>query len=150
MTPRRIALVVRRFWPLVGGGAGLAAELAAGLALRGHAPTVLTVAWQKDWPQAFAFEEVAVERLPQAPGKLLGSWQYARALAQWLRARADRFDVVVVVDSARDAATASTALTGAGPAVVAVASAAGGAAALARQGSLCDALIAPTESVAAE
>ena len=50
MTPLRLVLVTRRFWPLVDECENLLARLAAELAQQGASVTVLTARTQAAWP----------------------------------------------------------------------------------------------------
>lgn len=96
MSLRRLVLVTRRFWPLVGGAERAMANLATELAARGLEVTVLTARWEPHWPTEIAYREVPVVRVPQASVRYWGTLQYMRAVRRWLRENPDRYDLVCV------------------------------------------------------
>lgn len=96
MSLRRLVLVTRRFWPLVGGAERAMANLATELAARGLEVTVLTARWEPHWPAEIAYREVPVVRVPQASVRYWGTLQYMRAVRRWLRENPDRYDLVCV------------------------------------------------------
>lgn len=96
MTPPRLVLVTRRFWPLVGGAEAMIANLSAGFRERGAATTILTAQWQADWPPTVEHQGVRVERLPQPRTRWLGTWRYMRALKERLQAGAKQTDLIYV------------------------------------------------------
>ncbi|MBX3415901.1 MAG: glycosyltransferase family 4 protein [Pirellulales bacterium] len=96
MTPPRLVLVTRRFWPLVGGAEAMMANLAAGFRQQGAKTTILTAQWQSDWPRTVEHQGVRVERLPQPRIRWLGTWRYLRALDDRLQSAADEIDLIYV------------------------------------------------------
>lgn len=96
MSLRRLVLVTRRFWPLVGGAERAMANLATELAARGLEVTVLTARWEPHWPAEIAYREVPVVRVPQASVRYWGTLQYMRAVRRWLRENPHRYDLVCV------------------------------------------------------
>lgn len=96
MSLRRLVLVTRRFWPLVGGAERAMANLATEFAARGLEVTVLTARWEPHWPTEIAYREVPVVRVPQASVRYWGTLQYMRAVRRWLRENPDRYDLVCV------------------------------------------------------
>ena len=57
-------MITRRFWPLVGGGEMVMANLACEFKRLGAQPTILTAQWDTTWPLQIEHREVAVQRLP--------------------------------------------------------------------------------------
>jgi len=102
----RPVFITRRFWPCFDGAGRSIAELVAGLAARGAECTVLTALDHPRWPRSIRCRGVAVERIAAAPCGGRSEARFARALAGWLRARRDRYDVVCVSSLGEDALTA--------------------------------------------
>ncbi|HXT60962.1 MAG TPA: glycosyltransferase family 4 protein [Pirellulales bacterium] len=107
MNKPRVVLITRRFWPLVGGAEIVMARLAAELHERGLATTLLTARWQRDWPLEIEHHGVRVVRLPNPRGRFWGTVRYMRAVAGWLRAHRDSFDLVYVSMLKHDAYAAA-------------------------------------------
>ena len=96
MSPLRLVLVTRRFWPLMGRAARATANLAAELVSRKIDVTVLTVRWHPLWPAEVTCGGVPVVRLAGPPGRGRSTTRYVRALARWLEQNQDRYDLVYV------------------------------------------------------
>ena len=96
MSPFRLVIVTRRYWPLVGSAQRAAANLAGELAASGWRVTVLTAAWGKNWPAEITLGGVPVVRLPYPPRSGWETCRYVRLLARWLRSNQDRYDLVYV------------------------------------------------------
>lgn len=118
MKPLRLVLVTRRFWPLVGGAERAMGGLAAELAGRGFAVTLLTARWQPQWPAELTYRGVSVQRLPNPSLRIWGTLQYMRALARWLRQHAAEYDLVYVSMLKHDAYAALRAVGGRVPVVL--------------------------------
>jgi glycosyltransferase involved in cell wall biosynthesis len=114
----RIALVTRRFWPLVGGAESLVASLAAELRSHDVQPQVVTARWDSDWPRQVTLREVPVKRLPHPAQRGWGTLRYMMALGRWLRHNRTELDVVYVSMLKHDAYAAVRALRGTGVPVV--------------------------------
>ena len=112
MTPPRVVLVTRRFWPLVGGAEIMAARLANGLHARGATTTILTARWQTDWPAEIEHHGVRVLRLANPQARVWGTWRYMQALGRWLRQHRSQFDLVYVSMLKHDAYAALAAARG--------------------------------------
>ena len=94
--PRRLALVTRRYPPLIGGAEKVLSYLAKALAEAGADVTVLTAAAQG--AEALPREEAValtrprnggrlqVVRLASSPLRFVGTWLYMRNLARWFAA----------------------------------------------------------------
>ena len=96
MSPMRLVLITRRFWPLVGGAEGVMANLAAEFASRGMEVTLLTAQWHPDWPVRVRYRGASVVRLSNPSLRGWGTFRYMRALERWLRHRAGQYDLVYV------------------------------------------------------
>ena len=96
MTPLRVVLVTRRFWPLLGGAEMAMSNLAAALHEAGHQVTLLTACWHPDWPKEIFHRGVRVIRLPQSQRRLWGTLGYMRRLRLWLLRHRREFDLVYV------------------------------------------------------
>lgn len=109
MSPR-VALITRRYWPLVGGAESLMANLAAELRRQGADPTIVTAQWRGDWPPQMRHFGSPVIRLPNPKPASWGVIRYMTALSRWLRRNQERFDAVLVSRLRHDAYGATTAL----------------------------------------
>ena len=118
MSPPRLVLVTRRFWPLVGGAERVMARLAAGLSGRGWPVTILTARWEEQWPAEIHYAEVPVVRLTQPAQRGWGTLRYMLALGAWLRRHAGSYDLVYVSMLKHDAHAALGAAGGQVPVVV--------------------------------
>jgi glycosyltransferase involved in cell wall biosynthesis len=110
MSALRLALVTRRYWPLVGGAEMAMANLASELRRQGASPIIVTAQWDPSWPKEVVHREAPVVRLPQPRMRMFGTWRYMTALGEWLRDRADSLDLVYVSMLKHDAYAALTAL----------------------------------------
>jgi glycosyltransferase involved in cell wall biosynthesis len=95
MKERRIVLVSRRFWPLTGGPETAMAQLAAGFQRRGANVTLLTLAWDPNWPTTVDFNGIRLIRLPQ-PQRGWLPFRQVQSIQQWLRQNRDQIDLVFV------------------------------------------------------
>ena len=96
MSEMRIAMITRRFWPLVGGAEVVMANLATEFQRLGVKPTLLTAQWDTTWPKHFKHRDVEVQRLPNPDRRGWGTFMYMDALSQWLRKNRDLYDIVFV------------------------------------------------------
>ena len=96
MKPLRLALVTRRFWPLVGGAEVVMANLASEFLRQGTLPVILTAQWEKQWPRKCILDEVPVVRLPHSARQGWGTLRYMTALSRWLKNHSTDFDLVYV------------------------------------------------------
>jgi glycosyltransferase involved in cell wall biosynthesis len=112
MSPLRLALVTRRFWPLVGGAEVAMANLAAEFRRQGQEATIVTAQWEKHWPTELVHREVPVVRLPQPKLRGWGTLRYMYALGSWLSAQQPKLDGVLVSMLKHDAYAALGALRG--------------------------------------
>lgn len=106
----RLALVTRRFWPLVGGAEMAMANLAAEFRRQGHSVRILTGRWEKHWPREMVHREVPVTRLPHPRLRGWGTLRYMVALTSWLKREKDNLDAVLVSMLKHDAYCAVEAL----------------------------------------
>lgn len=103
MKPRRVVLVSRQFWPLVGGAQVVMGNLARALQTLGLEVTVLTAQWEASWPSELIHRGVHVIRLPQPGVRLWGLWRYMQALQAWLLEHRGEYDLVYVSKLKQDA-----------------------------------------------
>ena len=94
MSPLRVVLVTRRFWPLVGGAERVMANLATALVDAGASVTLLTARWEGNWPSEVIHRGVRVLRLEQPALRGWGTLRYMQRLARWLRDQRHEFDLV--------------------------------------------------------
>jgi glycosyltransferase involved in cell wall biosynthesis len=118
VSPLRLVLVTRRFWPLVGGAEGVMANLAAEFASRDVEVTLLTAQWHPDWPVRVRYRGVSVVRLANPSLRGWGTFRYMRALERWLWRRAGHYDLVYVSMLKHDAYAALGAAGGRVPVVL--------------------------------
>ncbi|MFO0901400.1 MAG: glycosyltransferase family 4 protein [Pirellulales bacterium] len=111
MSALRVALVTRRFWPLVGGAEMVMSNLASELRAQGAAVTIVTAQWEPSWPTEVVHREAPVVRLPNPPQRAWGTLRYMMALQRWLRRHQQRLDVVYVSMLKHDAYAAIGALS---------------------------------------
>ncbi|PHR96484.1 MAG: hypothetical protein COA78_28735 [Blastopirellula sp.] len=96
MNPLRLALVTRRYWPLVGGAEMVMANLASQFAKEQAHVQIVTAQWHRTWPQQVVHREVYVERLPNPPLRGWGTFRYMMSLGRWLRKNHTELDAVYV------------------------------------------------------
>lgn len=106
MKKLRLALITRRFWPLVGGAETVMANLASEFRQQGHDVTLLTARWERQWPADIVHREVPVRRLSQPKARGWGTFRYMQALGHWLRNHRNDLDGVIVSMLKHDAHTA--------------------------------------------
>jgi glycosyltransferase involved in cell wall biosynthesis len=95
----RVAVVTTYYRPVLGGAEQAAERVAAFLARRGQAVSVITSLTSVDHPGEETIDGVRVSRLPPAaPRTPTGKWRFAPAVFRTLRARRADFDVVCCVD----------------------------------------------------
>ena len=117
--PLKLALVSRRYPPLIGGAERVFAYLAEALAREGADVSVLTSAWgdaatlpERDEVVVARAKDggrLVVHRLPTSPLRFIGTWLYMRQLKAWLRANPVdlayvsmlKHDAYVAVDAGR-------------------------------------------------
>jgi len=112
MSTRRIALITRRFWPLVGGAEMVMANMACELRRQGWSVVLLTAQWQSHWPTEVVHREIPVVRLPNPAQRGWGTLRYMLALSRWLRTHGKTLDLVYVSMLKHDAYAALHALSG--------------------------------------
>ena len=94
---RRVLLVGRRFWPLNGfDSAAALTRFAIGLSRANLHVEVATARFSSGWPDRFHFQDCLVHRAAFAPKSDWTVSRYTRHLTQWLRAKLDSFDIVLV------------------------------------------------------
>lgn len=96
MSSLRIAMVTRRFWPLVGGAEMVMANLAQ--EMRRHAADVriVTARWYKTWPERIVHREIPILRLPNPQLRGWGTLRYMMSLGKYLQQHQSELDAVYV------------------------------------------------------
>jgi glycosyltransferase involved in cell wall biosynthesis len=162
MKPLRLALVTRRFWPLVGGAEVAMSNLAAEFCRQGHEPTIVTAQWEKHWPLELVHREIPVVRLAQPKLRGWGTLRYMYGLSSWLTSQRQKLDGVLVSMLKHDAYAAIGALRGSGLPVVVRAEGGGAAGDCTWQGTArfgmrirrrcyeADAIVAPSDAIGEE
>jgi glycosyltransferase involved in cell wall biosynthesis len=118
LTPQRLLIVTRRFWPLVGEAEQTMARLAAELTSRGVRVTIVTALWHSRWPAAVSYRGVPVVRVAAVPRDRCSTLQYVRRLAGWIRRHRDQYDLVYVSGLRHEACAALRAAGGKVPVIV--------------------------------
>jgi glycosyltransferase involved in cell wall biosynthesis len=116
--PLRLVLMTRRFWPLMGRGASVMANLAVELASRNVEVTLLTARWSPRWPAQITYRGASVVRVAKPPGGARDTNRYTRSLARWLRRNQGRYDLVCVSMLRHEAYAAVTAVRSQVPVVL--------------------------------
>ena len=162
MSGLRLALITRRFWPLVGGAEMVMANLADEFVRLGHEPRIVTACWEPNWPRELVHREVPVTRLANPHQRGWGTFRYMSALWRWLRRNSETLDGVIVSMLKHDAYTAVGALQASPVPVILRAEGAGATGdcewqrtarfggRIKRRCALADALVGPGEAVCAE
>ncbi len=84
MKSPRIAILTKSFWPLSGPTEQFVADLADSFSEKGNEVTVVTAAWQKEWPAECSFREFRLVRAPRpAPGPW-GTFRFQRPMLRIL------------------------------------------------------------------
>jgi glycosyltransferase involved in cell wall biosynthesis len=98
-----VLLATRRYWPLPGGWESVWMRLLGALVERGHTATVLTPAWQFDWPSETLQTGVRIMRLPPPMGGGWEEYRYLRRLTRALRQLRGTYDAVIASGMRGDA-----------------------------------------------
>ena len=92
----RLALVTRRYWPLVGGAEVAMANLAHAFQRQGHETRIITAQWDRSWPTEIHHRGIPVIRLPQPRTRGWGTWRYVQALKRYLVTHRHELDAVLI------------------------------------------------------
>lgn len=103
MSPLRLVIVTRQFWPVAGGIERAIAHLAAALVARGVEVTLVTTQWDETWPERIDYRGVSVVRLPRVGKGFLGIRRWLRNLAGFLRDHVGDYDAAYVRGMRHDA-----------------------------------------------
>ncbi len=96
MTPLKLLIVARRFWPLMGTSENALGSLAVELVAAGHDVTVLTADWQGNGPAMIDFRGVRLVQMRCAPRSQKSTFCYAGLLRRWMRQCTTPFDLAYV------------------------------------------------------
>jgi len=94
LSPLRVVILVRRFWPQVGSAARAAGLLGPGLVERGCRVTVVTARWWPQGPTGIVYGGAQVVRLAPPPKGSWGTWRYMRAIRRWFTEHQGQYDLV--------------------------------------------------------
>jgi glycosyltransferase involved in cell wall biosynthesis len=125
MKSLRLALITRRFWPLVGGAEKVIANLANQFRCDGNQVQLVTARWERHWPTELSYRDVHLTRLPHPATRGWGTLRYMRFLERWLKQHQDSLDAVLVSMLKHDAYAAIHALRKTGVPVIVRAEGAG-------------------------
>ncbi len=110
MSILRLALVTRRYWPLVGGAERVMARLGVELRRLDCQTRIVTAQWESHWPTEVVHCDVPVVRLRNPAQRGWGTMRYMLALNRWLRQNRRQLDAVLVSMLKHDAYSAIGAL----------------------------------------
>ena len=82
--PLRLAILNRHFWPISNSSEMEVTWLQMALADEGHDVDVITVRWQKYWPEKFVFRGSQIYRLTKPLSGPFGKYRFNKALAAHL------------------------------------------------------------------
>ena len=96
MSGLRLALISRRYWPLLGGAEVNMSRLAFALRQTGATPHILTAQWESSWPTHFSYQDVPITRLPMPMQRWWGTIRYMVGITRWLKEHRRSVDAVYV------------------------------------------------------
>jgi hypothetical protein len=82
--PLRLAILNRHFWPISNSAEMEVAWLQSTLVNSGHDVDVVTIRWQKFWPEQFVFRGSQVYRLSKPLSGPFGKYRFNKALTAHL------------------------------------------------------------------
>lgn len=115
MTPGRLTIVTRNFWPMIEPAGVRLAGLAGALRRTGVQVQILTSQWDREWSRHLNFREVPVIRVPR-PAQ--GSWRisgYRRLLEREILQSAPNWEAIVVSGGRDEIEAALSARSKGGP-----------------------------------
>lgn len=97
MTPLRLGILCRRFWPLGGGNEHALADLACDLLSQQVMPQIITAKPSTaNWPSEFTFRGVPVVRLSRSQTPGIGAMRHWFSLYRWIRSHRQQLDAILV------------------------------------------------------
>lgn len=120
--PLRLAILNRHFWPIANSSEMEVTWLQSALVGAGHDVDVITVRWQKYWPEKFVFRGSHIYRLAKPLSGPFGKYRFNKALSAHLLEK--QYDAVIAFGLGDDACTAALGFSGSIPVVLRVTSAA--------------------------
>lgn len=121
-TPRRLAILNRHFWPISNSSEMEVAWLQTALMTAGCQVDVITIRWQKYWPEKFVFRGGQVYRLPKPMSGPFGKFRSGKALSAHLIKK--QYDGLIAFGLGDDACTVVSGFGGSVPVVLRITSAA--------------------------
>ncbi len=105
-TPRKLAIINRKFWPICGAAELEVANLCRSLSSAERSVDVLTVRWQKHWPVRLRYRECDVYRLAKLSTGPFGTFRYLKSLTSHLSKH--RYDGIIVFGLGEEGFTVAT------------------------------------------
>lgn len=97
MTPLRLGILCRRFWPLGGGNEHALADLACELLSQQVLPQIITTKPSTaNWPSELTFRGVPVVRLSRSQTPGIGAMRHWFSLHRWIRSHRQQLDAILV------------------------------------------------------
>ncbi len=90
----RVLVVVRRYWPQANDSTFRLRQWCSAIVRAGAQVEVLTACWSSQWPKSLTCREIPIWRIEPAPSSPFRIGRYTRAVANWVREQASRFDLV--------------------------------------------------------
>ena len=103
--PLRLAILNRHFWPIVNSSEMEVNWLQMAVASEGYEVDVVTVRWQKNWPEKFVFRGSQVYRLTKPLSGPFGKYRFNKALSAHLIEK--QYDRIIAFGPGDDACTAA-------------------------------------------
>ena len=120
--PLRLAILNRHFWPISNSSEMEVTWLQMALADEGHDVDVITVRWQKYWPEKFVFRGSQIYRITKPLSGPFGKYRFNKALAAHLTEK--QYDGMIAFGLGDDACTAALGFGSSMPVVLRVTAAA--------------------------
>jgi len=97
MTPLRLGILCRRFWPLGGGNEHALADFACDLLSQQVLPQIITTKPSTaNWPSELTFRGVPVVRLSRSQTPGIGAMRHWFSLYRWIRSHRQQLDAILV------------------------------------------------------
>ncbi len=120
--PLRLAILNRHFWPISNSSEMEVAWLQTAVSNKGYEVDVITVRWQKYWPEESVFRGSRIYRLPKPLSGPFGKYRFNKALSTHFIKK--QYDGVIAFGLGDNACTAALGFGGAIPVVLRVCAAA--------------------------
>ena len=118
----RLAILNRHFWPIANSSEMEVTWLQTALVDEGHDVDVITIRWQKYWPEKFVFRGSQIYRLAKPLSGPFGKYRFNKALSAHLMEK--QYDAMIAFGLGDDACTAALGFGSSIPVVLRVTAAA--------------------------